>query len=222
VILEYKTRTSERQTNNESVQFRFLCRGAAILLRDKQTTSQCNFVFFAGAPPSCSPAPPTRLMGTTGRRTPSFPRVNGTSEERRVGHVNSALKRDRKTLYLYVACGGKERTIVNRRGKRVCCETKTCAAAEMFWREVFHQRMNYFFCSVSLIFQLKAARPPPLKSVVLNLFFSTPPMRSKCPLFQDPTDFKQVVKANVFVGEFIEKTFHVEKRVRARSPPGEA
>jgi len=31
-------------------------------------------------------------------------------------------------------------------------------------------------------------------------------------------DFKQVVKTNVFVGKFIDQTFHVAESVRARSP----
>jgi len=56
-----------------------------------------------------------------------------------------------------------------------------------------------------------------LNSVVLNLFFTTPPL-STCPLFQVP-GYNQVIKANVLFGKFIYQIFNVVQRLRARAPP---
>jgi len=50
--------------------------------------------------------------------------------------------------------------------------------------------------------------------VVLYLFFTTPPLNTFCPLFQDPVyKKKKLVKTNVFFGKFTDQIFNVAQRV---------
>jgi len=44
-----------------------------------------------------------------------------------------------------------------------------------------------------------------------------PPL-STCPLFQEPSGSKQVVKANILFGKFIDQIFNVVQHLRAHAP----